>query len=105
MIRLVAPITCSTAVSLRPFTRAAKPEQDPLPLSWKVLQMPGRVFALFLTLGFLAGTAASASEETAKSIFDGETLQRWIGNKDLWRVEDGAITAEITAGKSLDHNE
>jgi hypothetical protein len=28
------------------------------------------------------------------SIFDGKTLQNWDGNPDVWKVEDGAITAE-----------
>lgn len=28
------------------------------------------------------------------SIFDGRTLENWDGNPDVWRVDDGAITAE-----------
>ena len=28
------------------------------------------------------------------SIFDGKTLQNWDGNPEVWKVEDGAITAE-----------
>lgn len=28
------------------------------------------------------------------SIFDGRTLENWDGNPEVWRVEDGAITAE-----------
>ncbi|HVZ19763.1 MAG TPA: DUF1080 domain-containing protein [Vicinamibacterales bacterium] len=31
------------------------------------------------------------------SIFDGATLTGWDGNPAVWRVEDGAITAESTA--------
>lgn len=31
-----------------------------------------------------------------KSMFDGQTLNGWEGNKDLWRVENGAIVAEST---------
>jgi 3-keto-disaccharide hydrolase len=31
------------------------------------------------------------------SIFDGRTLDGWSGNPDVWRVEDGAITATSTA--------
>jgi hypothetical protein len=31
------------------------------------------------------------------SIFDGRTLSGWDGNPAVWRVEDGAITAESTA--------
>ena len=30
------------------------------------------------------------------SIFDGRTLNGWDGHRDVWKVEDGAITAEST---------
>lgn len=36
-----------------------------------------------------------------KSMFDGETLQGWDGNKDIWRVESGAIVAESTCEKPV----
>ncbi|MBI4622945.1 MAG: DUF1080 domain-containing protein [Verrucomicrobia bacterium] len=38
-------------------------------------------------------------------IFDGRTLAGWEGNLQLWRVEAGAITAEIPAGQPLKKNE
>ncbi|HUK16586.1 MAG TPA: DUF1080 domain-containing protein [Bryobacteraceae bacterium] len=34
-----------------------------------------------------------------KSMFDGETLNGWDGNKNIWRVEGGAIVAESTCEK------
>lgn len=34
-------------------------------------------------------------------IFDGKTLAGWDGNPDVWKVEDGAITAESTAERKL----
>ena len=34
-------------------------------------------------------------------IFDGRTLTGWDGNPDVWKVEDGAITAESTAERRL----
>src|SRR5262245_58153103 len=65
-----------------------------------------RVFSLILSgiLAFLPALSAAA-ENTAKSLFNGASLQGWTGNTAHWRVEEGAITGEIPAGKSLDHNE
>jgi hypothetical protein len=34
-------------------------------------------------------------------IFDGRTLTGWDGNPDVWRVEDGAITAASTAERRV----
>jgi hypothetical protein len=34
-------------------------------------------------------------------IFDGATLNGWDGNPDVWRVEQGAITAESTAARRV----
>ena len=34
-------------------------------------------------------------------IFDGSTLAGWDGNPDVWKVENGAITAESTAQRRL----
>ena len=36
-----------------------------------------------------------------KSMFDGQTLAGWDGNKEIWRVEDGAIVAESTCEKPV----
>ena len=38
-------------------------------------------------------------------IFDGNSLDGWEGNPDIWRIEDEAITASIPAGESLQKNE
>ena len=34
-------------------------------------------------------------------LFDGATLDGWDGNPDVWKVENGAITAESTANRRL----
>ena len=39
------------------------------------------------------------------SLFDGTSLKGWSGNRDWWRIENGAIVGEIPAKGSLDHNE
>ncbi len=36
-----------------------------------------------------------------KAMFDGETLNGWDGNKDIWKVENGAIVAESTCEKPV----
>ncbi|MFC4995103.1 PVC-type heme-binding CxxCH protein [Rubritalea tangerina] len=43
--------------------------------------------------------------EAQERIFDGASLKGWSGNKEIWRVEDKAITAEIRAGERLGRNE
>src|SRR5262245_44916157 len=66
--------------------------------------MPRRPFLLAAFLTLLPALSSSA-ENTGKAIFNGISLQGWRGNSAHWRIEDGAITGEIPAGKSLDHNE
>ena len=40
-----------------------------------------------------------------RPIFNGRTLDGWESNSQVWRVEDGAITAEIAAGAPLTKND
>ena len=44
-------------------------------------------------------------EEGFESIFDGETLEGWTGNPDLWSVEEGAITGTTTKKAPLKFNQ
>ncbi|MBX3442762.1 MAG: DUF1080 domain-containing protein [Planctomyces sp.] len=53
----------------------------------------------------LAPLVAGAQESVTYSLFDGETLSGWTGDDQVWRVEEGAITAEIPEGRTLDRNE
>jgi hypothetical protein len=51
----------------------------------------------FLTLSLTCAALAlsvslTASAEEGKAIFNGKDLAGWEGNKDLWSVQDGAIT-------------
>lgn len=48
---------------------------------------------------------SAVSLTAAESIFDGRTLAHWSGKAEHWRVEDGAITGEIPADKTLKTNE
>jgi hypothetical protein len=50
--------------------------------------------------GFTQPDPIDFSDNTGwKSLFDGETLNGWDGNKNIWHVENGAITAESTCEK------
>ncbi|MEK6260874.1 MAG: family 16 glycoside hydrolase [Planctomycetota bacterium] len=52
----------------------------------------------------LAGPMAHAQDDGWVSIFDGKTLDKWDGNPDFWRVEDGTITGQTTADKPTKGN-
>jgi putative membrane-bound dehydrogenase-like protein len=59
--------------------------------------------ALF-ALAFLA-SLGRGDPPAAVPIFDGRTLDAWEGNLQHWRIEDGAITAEIVSDQQLAKNE
>ena len=50
------------------------------------------------------GPMAQAQVDGWVSIFDGKTLDKWDGNPEFWRVEDGAITGETTKDKPTKGN-
>jgi len=52
-------------------------------------------FAAFVTPLFLV-SVLPADEPGFVPIFDGKSLQKWDGNPDFWRVEEGAITGQTT---------
>ncbi len=51
------------------------------------------------------GVSAGLAAAPVQSLFDGRTLAGWEGSAQHWRVEDGAITAEIAAGQTQAKNE
>ncbi len=57
--------------------------------------------ALLALAPFAVAVAADAG---FKSIFDGQTLAGWDGNKDVWSVRDGALTGQTTAEKTVKAN-
>lgn len=61
-------------------------------------------FLALLALG-LAASPTFAASPAPTSIFDGRTFAGWEGNRELWRIEDGALTGEIRAGQRLATNE
>lgn len=68
-----------------------------------------RVFLLTVAvaLGVCAvRTSISSAQDDAgfKSIFNGKTLDGWRGDRELWRLEDGAIVGESTAENPLKSN-
>ena len=52
---------------------------------------------LTLTLLLIAGTSSlAATEPDFESIFDGKSLEGWVGDTKLWSVQDGALTLMLT---------
>ncbi|MDG2012063.1 MAG: DUF1080 domain-containing protein [Pirellulaceae bacterium] len=47
---------------------------------------------------------AAQDAEPAHSIFDGKTLNGWVGDPKFWRVEDGAIVGQSTAENPVKAN-
>ena len=45
-----------------------------------------------------------SAQDGWETIFDGKTLEKWDGNPDFWRVEDGTITGETTPEKPTKGN-
>lgn len=61
--------------------------------------------AAIVAVSQFCGFSALAAVPEVRSLFDGQTLNGWKGDTRYWRVEDGAITAEIPAGEHLNRNE
>lgn len=61
-------------------------------------------FVLFFMLSVSIHATAQHSDGSFKKIFDGKSLKGWKGDKNTWRVENGAIVGEVTAGKPLKTN-
>ena len=61
------------------------------------------LFANIVLLAF--ALSCSQVKDSSESIFDGKTLNGWQGSPDIWKIEDGAITAEIPEGEKLEKNE
>ncbi len=52
----------------------------------------GAVRIVLFALVAMAGTATPATaQDTQHALFDGKTLEGWEGNREVFRVEDGAI--------------
>lgn len=52
----------------------------------------------------LALMISPAAAESSKDLFNGRSLDGWEGDPQIWRVENGAITAEIKEGETLRNN-
>ncbi len=52
----------------------------------------------------VAISAPAAAEAEFTPIFDGESLDGWIGMEEVWRVEDGHIIGETTDEEPLEQN-
>jgi len=61
--------------------------------------------ALVLSIAHAAETASNQDDAGFVPIFNGETLEGWEGNPDLWSVEDGAITGRTSNDDPLEYNQ
>ncbi len=52
--------------------------------------------ALMMLVAMSGSLAAFAQDDGWVSIFDGKSLDKWDGNPEFWRVEDGTITGQTT---------
>lgn len=58
---------------------------------------------LLATLALIVSSVPAMAQE-AKSLFNGKDLSGWRGNKNLWSVQDGAITGRTTPETKLAKN-
>lgn len=57
-----------------------------------------------LTFQMAIAQESSSSEAGFRSIFDGVSLNDWVGDDPYWSVKDGAIHGEITPETIIDRN-
>ena len=62
------------------------------------------VTRLLSLLAVLALVAPLAAEDGFVSLFNGEDLSGWVGDTELWSVEDGAITGKTNGPEHLKYN-
>lgn len=56
-------------------------------------------------IGVIAGLGANASEDDGfQPIFDGQSLEGWVGQTEYWSVRDGILTGEVTEATLLHEN-
>ncbi len=60
------------------------------------------IFGLALAM-VISSVASAYAEDEFKSLFNGKDLEGWVGDTELWKVENGAIVGS-TENKTLKHN-
>lgn len=60
-----------------------------------------KYLAAVLTAAVVAGSLGAADDKRWVSLFNGKDLSGWEGEPGWWSVQDGAITGQTTADKSL----
>jgi len=57
-----------------------------------------------MVVAALGMAGAVQAQDGWNSIFDGKTLDKWDGNPEFWRVEEGTITGQTTDAKPTKGN-
>ena len=60
---------------------------------------------LLTLIAVLISITSAVNADEWQSLFDGQSLEGWDGNPQLWRVEDGAITGQTTADNTISKNQ
>lgn len=63
-----------------------------------------KLLAAAIAVLLLAPALRAADEEGFVSMFNGKDLTGWRGDKEIWSVQDGAITGKTSAEKPLRNN-
>ena len=102
--RRTTSLVCTTALSLLSIAFGSPRAQTPAPaVQHPSAPPPGSPAPGSRCLG--CGTAPEGIDYNDHTgwtqIFDGKTLTNWDGNPEVWKVEDGAITAEHWADRRV----
>lgn len=81
----------------------AGPRRAGSPTGGTAARWAGRIAALLL-LGSASSSLMAQGDDSFTPIFDGETLNGWVGQNGIWRVEGGAIIGETTSPSQLKAN-
>jgi hypothetical protein len=80
-------------------------DDDPRPGNRKEAEIMRQVRSLlFVLVSALPGAASAEFDKDWTPLFDGKTLKGWEGNKEMFRVEDGAIVAG-SLEREIPHND
>src|SRR5437868_6452249 len=71
--------------------------------TWRSLSVVLVCLVAATALGIAIGSAAE-DEAGFESLFNGQALDGWDGNPELWSVRDGTITGQTTAEKPTKGN-
>lgn len=70
----------------------------------KVSLYSALLYLVTLNVAQLPGASSAADDEGFTTIFDGKSLDGWVGDPKLWSVEEGAITGQTSDESPIEYN-